>query len=422
MPIVVRILPFALLLAGCQCGPARVGVRPIEEDMDAMVSRDGGGPTGDAGDGTDAGEGDDAGPGLPDAGPPPEVCDDGVDNDGDLSTDCADGDCDDQICDDMGNVCIGGTCNGCRMEATETACGDRADEDCDGLRDCADPDCDGITCGNGGVVCSGGVCPCPSGFNEWICDDGTDDDCDGTIDCADSDCLARPCNAMGFVCRADGSCQCRGEVEALCQGIDEDCNGVVDDGCPDGLDLGAPSTRPAVGGTSGTPWVEPCPPGAALIGIAGRASTRIDQLQPICAVVRFRVDETLTMSKPEFSYFVERGAPIMGAIHGQTGAPTFTDTCPENAFVVGVEGHADLSLDRISLRCASFTITGSLPIGWRLTQLDAGGTPSRGRAGDMGEFMMSCETPGLVTGLEGRAGSFVTQLAYSCSSLGLDLR
>jgi len=420
---VLRIIALALLLGGCQCGPARAGVRPIEEGMDATVSRDAGGPSSDAGEATDAGEPDeDAGFTIPDAGPEPEICDDDADNDGDGATDCADPDCDGQICDAMGNPCIDGACNGCRMEATETACGDRADEDCDGLRDCEDPDCDGITCGPAGVVCGGGTCPCPSGFTEWICDDGADDDCDGTIDCADSDCFMRPCDATGARCTTEETCECLGDQEVLCDGLDTDCNGVTDDGCPEGLDLGAPSTQPAVGGTSGTPWVDPCPPGMALMGIAGRASSRIDQLQPICAVVRFRVDESLSMSKPEYSYFVERGSPTPGAIHGQTGAPTFTDECPEGAFAVGIEGHADLSLDRVALRCARYRIVGSLAIGWRLIQEDAGGTPSRGGAGDMGAFMASCPTPGLITALEGRAGSFVTQLAPSCSSLALDLR
>ncbi len=53
-----------------------------------------------------------------------EICDDGIDNDGDGLTDCNDPDCNSNC-------------------ANIEICDDGIDNDADGLTDCADPDCDG---------------------------------------------------------------------------------------------------------------------------------------------------------------------------------------------------------------------------------------------------------------------------------------
>ncbi len=69
---------------------------------------------------------------LPGPQVPPEVCDDGLDNDGDGHTDCADSDC-------IGQT---GPCEG-TCEQSETTCNDFFDNDGDGAADCADSDCFG---------------------------------------------------------------------------------------------------------------------------------------------------------------------------------------------------------------------------------------------------------------------------------------
>ncbi|HSN97513.1 MAG TPA: PPC domain-containing protein, partial [Candidatus Nanopelagicales bacterium] len=67
---------------------------------------------------------------------PPEICNDGLDNDGDVYVDCADPQCT--------NV---GACQGCLNggppgpEFGAGACTDGLDNDCDGTTDCADEDC-----------------------------------------------------------------------------------------------------------------------------------------------------------------------------------------------------------------------------------------------------------------------------------------
>ncbi|MFT5587187.1 MAG: hypothetical protein ACI9VR_004795 [Cognaticolwellia sp.] len=64
----------------------------------------------------------------------------------------------------------------------ERACADGVDNDQDGLTDCADDDCDGDA-----------VCDKDEGEPE-ICDDGLDNDLDGQADCDDSDCAdVAPC-------------------------------------------------------------------------------------------------------------------------------------------------------------------------------------------------------------------------------------
>ncbi|MEM9696867.1 MAG: hypothetical protein AAGA56_30305, partial [Myxococcota bacterium] len=67
---------------------------------------------------------------------PPEVCGDGVDNDGDVVVDCADPD---WINDPAGFNCNGGSPP--TAEFGVAACTDGVDNDCDGVTDCADEDC-----------------------------------------------------------------------------------------------------------------------------------------------------------------------------------------------------------------------------------------------------------------------------------------
>ncbi|MFH2011063.1 MAG: DUF4215 domain-containing protein [bacterium] len=89
----------------------------------------------------------------------PEICDNGSDDDGDGLVDCADSDCANnpacppacgngileagEECDD-GNFTLGDGCDGrCLLEENAYDCGDGIDNDSDGLTDCADADCAG---------------------------------------------------------------------------------------------------------------------------------------------------------------------------------------------------------------------------------------------------------------------------------------
>src|SRR6185295_3449420 len=140
-------------------------------------------------------------------------CRDGIDNDGDRTTDCADNDCANQECSPDG----GCTCR--NFGKTEAACSDGLDNDTDGPIDCADSDCAGLSCNaDGGCICQGGA------KFENLCNDTIDNDNDGPADCADSDCAGQSCNA-------DGGCICQGggKFENACNdSLDNDGDGPID--------------------------------------------------------------------------------------------------------------------------------------------------------------------------------------------------
>jgi hypothetical protein len=159
-------------------------------------------------------------------------CNDGIDNDGDLKTDCEDDNCAGAGCGDGGCVCQGN-------RRTETDCRDSADNDGDGLSDCQDPDCNGQVCTMGTTFrCTGGSCLCNGGApvdevpDGGRCRDGVDNDCDGLLDCAEADCDMASCNPDGGPgCR----CQAGQAVETNCADrLDNDGDGFTD--CADSID------------------------------------------------------------------------------------------------------------------------------------------------------------------------------------------
>ncbi len=341
-------------------------------------------------------------------------CDNGMDDDADGLTDCADvDDCEAAVCDLAGNVCSAGVCGGCRGEPSETLCGDGADEDCDGLTDCADSDCAGVVCGPGGVVCGGGACPCASGFSERACADGTDDDCDGLTDCLDPDCNGRACDGTGMVC-SGGSCTCSTSVE-FCNDRDENCNGVIDDGCPRALGLCCASSAGGYGSGGGTSFSAPCPSGTVLVGLAGRAGLRLDRVQPICAPLTLVTDRD---ARPEFAYSVRRGTLILGGTYGGTGGTAFDDRCPGDDVVIGVIGSADElgGVRSIALQCGTVTLSRAA-FSFRLTIMPSTSTPLRGSSGSE-SFGASC-MGGAITDVGGSAGTTVGRLAFICRQIQL---
>ena len=164
--------------------------------------------------------------------PPPTVesfCSDGIDDDHDGLTDCADPDCDaDLSCLDAGTG----------PDFDED--GDVDQEDFGHLQSCftaspfdpIDPGCSDADLDlddhvdqndfDAFLMCVGGAnIPYPPGCTE-VCDDGIDNDADGLIDCADPDCWADP------------TCP-----EICDNGIDDDTDGYVD--CRDTRCAGDPS-------------------------------------------------------------------------------------------------------------------------------------------------------------------------------------
>ncbi len=146
-----------------------------------------------------------------------EICDNGLDDDGDMMSDCADSDCDMKTCGMNGRMCSMSACI-CPGGTVETTCNDMTDDDCDGFVDCNDADCAGTP-----------ACTVET------CDNSLDDDGDMLIDCADPDCNFQDCAPNNFTCVMN-MCVCSSgmSTEAMCDDfVDEDCDGLMDCADPD---------------------------------------------------------------------------------------------------------------------------------------------------------------------------------------------
>jgi len=190
-----------------------------------------------------------------------ELCDDGIDNDADQLVDCRDfdcghsdscrEDCDDGLDNDRDGAvdCDDSECfpvSPCRIPED---CDDGIDNDRDGSVDCQDRECQGI-----------GDCPGPE-----ICGDNIDNDLDGLLDCADFQCIGiLPC--LGLEICGDGIDN-NGDQKADCDdpqcirigsclGI-EDC----DDGADNDQDGKVDCDDPQCGGVPPCPQLEICADG-----------------------------------------------------------------------------------------------------------------------------------------------------------------
>jgi hypothetical protein len=172
--------------------------------------------------------------------PSNEVCDNGIDDDGDSLIDCDDSDCSSVDSDDDGTPDCTDGCPNDPEKIAPGVCGcgvSDTDSDNDGTPDCND-DCpndplDNCTvnpCVNCWKETCDGICnpkkdgpDCPDciGTTERDCNDSIDNDGDGDTDCDDSDCLEDPacpgsgCLQKGEVCSTDADCcdkKCAGRI------------------------------------------------------------------------------------------------------------------------------------------------------------------------------------------------------------------
>jgi hypothetical protein len=147
---------------------------------------------------------------------PSEVCNNGLDDDGDSGIDCVDTDCASQVCKLSGSICSNKVC-------IELICNDKIDNDTDGAMDCVDTDCTNSS------ACQ----TTPKSKTAEVCNNGLDDDGDGDIDCKDSDCV-------GFSDCKILPPQNSSSQPACSDGVDNDSDGLIDflkdPGCENAVD------------------------------------------------------------------------------------------------------------------------------------------------------------------------------------------
>ncbi len=123
-----------------------------------------------------------------------ENCTNGIDDNYNNLTDCADSVCDGLSCNSQMGICYEGSC--------------------------CTPICDGLECGSDG--CGGSCGICDSGY---ICNAGT---CEVDCDDQDGDGYGTGSGCLGMDCD-DYSSSINPGAEELCDGLDNNCNGYVDE-------------------------------------------------------------------------------------------------------------------------------------------------------------------------------------------------
>lgn len=193
------------------------------------------------------------------------MCFDGVDNDGDGLTDCADPYCKvvcEEICTDTVdndgdglNGCDDPKCAGKPCYVPREICGNDVDDDENGLRECDDPACADVD-------------PCRPPPVE-ICDNGADDDQNGVVDCNDPACAFAPTceqcdngiddDGNGLTDCDDSRCRAQcGLIEQCTGGLDEDQDAAVDCADTDCKQHASCISGCRVRGSGASPYADTC--------------------------------------------------------------------------------------------------------------------------------------------------------------------
>jgi hypothetical protein len=197
---------------------------------------------------------------------------------------------------------------------------------------------------------------------------------------------------------------------------DAGCAGCVDAGPTgdDGGELAADggSRTPLHGSQGGMEYVDVCPGDQVLIGYRGSVgdvSASADplvvtrSLQAVCGTARETADGAITITRA--GTLPQRGSP--GEI------ASWSQPCPTDAAIIGVQGRAGLALDQVAFVCARLMIS---PAGGTLAIESA--TVSAAAGGDGGRaFADSCPAGEVARGHLLRAGRWIDAFSLVCGAL-----
>jgi len=160
---------------------------------------------------------------------------------------------------------------------------------------------------------------------------------------------------------------------------------------------------PRIGGNGGGRWIDRCPPGQFVVGLAGRAGLWVDAMGIICAAWN-----------PSTQIL---GGPIVHQFHGGTGGAQTTVMCPSNSIVSGWEIRPTRS-DEQMVEYVAPECRGPLPprdvvrVG-RIQFGQKAGPPSSG-AFRQEEVWYGCPPNQLVVGIHGASGAYLDRVGLVC--------
>jgi hypothetical protein len=177
------------------------------------------------------------------------------------------------------------------------------------------------------------------------------------------------------------------------------------------LVFGAPtSTSAAMGGDSGAPFSEACPPGAALLGlnlvVDSASPFALTQVQGVCAQVALTASGSLAFTS---------SAPLPA--EGDDAGVAGTLQCPAGSVVIGMSASAEKYVHAIVLECAELVTTagpGGFTVGLAVGTLVG---PFGGKGG-IPVPAFQCPPPSVASALAGTVGGdgFVDSVALGCAT------
>jgi hypothetical protein len=186
--------------------------------------------------------------------------------------------------------------------------------------------------------------------------------------------------------------------------------------CIDVVALDGGSLTPLHGSQGGSEHVDVCPGNQLVIGYQGSvgdvsASAEplvvTQSLQAVCGTPRAAADGAIAIARAGM-------LPLRGAIGALA---SWSQLCPPDAAIVGVEGRAGLALDQIAFVCAQLTASAGEDGGLTLESTTVL-TPAGGEGGRA--FADACPSGEVARGHRLRAGRWIDAFSLVCSALRVD--